>query len=197
MRVMEFPGVPCFFQKLVPGATSTGVDTAYLLPQGDYAMRFTSGGVGTPQAGDLLTGATSGAIARLKQRVLESGTWAGGDAAGVLICDYISGTFAAENLNCTGKLAQANVATIAAGCFWDVPAAKDKPPAGMLISAENQSAVFTLNGEPPTQSGGTGLGHELADVGSYLIKGADAVKKFRCMDYTNASATTVKCTLFY
>lgn len=197
MRVMEFPGIACFFQKLVPGSTSTGVDTAYLMPQGNYALRFTSGGVGTPNAGDLLTGATSGAKAVVRQRVLESGTWAGGNAVGVLICDYVSGTFQAENLNCSGILTQSDVCTIAAGCFWPVYPAKDKPPVAMLVSAEDNSAVFTLNGEPPTQSGGTKIGHELADTASILLKGPDAIGKFRCMDYTAATATTVKCTLFY
>lgn len=44
------------------------------------------------QAGDTLTGATSGATLLVSRIRLDSGTWAGGDAAGVLVVTPISGS---------------------------------------------------------------------------------------------------------
>ncbi len=84
----------------------------------DYAagslrsVAFTSGGTYEIKAGDLVKGATSGAIASVHQApTLASGAWANGDAAGTLILENQVGTFAAENLDVGTNL---NVATIAA-----------------------------------------------------------------------------------
>jgi hypothetical protein len=62
------------------------------------------------QEGDTITGATSGATAVLTRVALESGTFAGGTAAGTLVFASQTGTFQAENLNVGANL---NVATIA------------------------------------------------------------------------------------
>lgn len=68
----------------------------------DYRMPFTSGGTYTVVANDVLIGATSGAKVRVAEVVLISGTWAGGDAAGVFIIraedGLISGTMGSENV---------------------------------------------------------------------------------------------------
>jgi hypothetical protein len=73
-------------------------------------VSYTSGGTHQVVVGDILTGATSGATARVISLTLTSGTWAGGDAAGVLtLCDQ-TGTFTAEDLN---EGLNANVCSIA------------------------------------------------------------------------------------
>lgn len=74
-------------------------------------MAFTSGGTYVIAEGDTITGATSGATAVVTRVVLESGTFASGDAAGRLIFASQTGTFQAEDLNVGANL---NVATIAA-----------------------------------------------------------------------------------
>lgn len=74
------------------------------------SIAFTSGGTYEILAGDTITGATSTETAVVKSVHLESGTWAGGDAAGTLFLETPSGTFQAENLNVD---ANTNVATIA------------------------------------------------------------------------------------
>ena len=72
---------------------------------------FTSGGTDTPVVGDVMTGATGGATARLYGiSALSGGTWAGGDAAGTFYLWDQVGTFQSENLN--GR--QSNIATIGA-----------------------------------------------------------------------------------
>jgi len=73
-------------------------------------LAYTSGGTYQVVVGDIVTGATSGATARVISLTLTSGTWAGGDAAGTLtMCDQ-SGTFQSENLNVG---ANGNVCTVA------------------------------------------------------------------------------------
>lgn len=90
------------------------------LTDGDIVQRgwpgkvvvFTSGGVGQVKAGMVLTGATSGATMVVNQVILDSGSWAGGDAAGWFIVDSIVGTITTENVNASRGLAQDNVATV-------------------------------------------------------------------------------------
>jgi hypothetical protein len=65
-------------------------------------LSYTSGGSYQVVAGDILVGAASGATARVVSLTLTSGTWAGGDAAGVLSFVDQSGTFQSENLNKQG-----------------------------------------------------------------------------------------------
>ncbi len=60
---------------------------------------FTSGGTTEVKAGEWIKGITSGAKAKIREVILDSGTWAGGDAAGWLICnaEEITGTIQSEN----------------------------------------------------------------------------------------------------
>jgi hypothetical protein len=74
-------------------------------------IAFTSGGTTEVSEDDVLVGATSGASATVKRIIVTSGSWAGGDAAGIFILYSQSGTFEAENLNISGGAS--NVATIA------------------------------------------------------------------------------------
>lgn len=61
---------------------------------------FSGGGTTEIAPGDTITGATSGATAKVRQVLLYSGSWAGGDAAGFIIAneDDITGTFGSENI---------------------------------------------------------------------------------------------------
>lgn len=77
---------------------------------GDRTVSYTSGGTYEILPGDTITGATSGSTARVISLTLATGTWAGGDAAGVLTLDTRNGALQAENLNVGGNL---NVATVA------------------------------------------------------------------------------------
>ena len=65
-------------------------------------ISFTTG-TEAPSEGNTITQAVSGATALVKRVVLESGTWAGGNAAGRLVIGSITGTFDATNiLNVSG-----------------------------------------------------------------------------------------------
>lgn len=69
------------------------ITIGFLTPQ---TMAFTSGGVTEVTAGAKIKGATSGAIARVTDVMLASGTWAAGSAAGFFVIEVISGTFQSE-----------------------------------------------------------------------------------------------------
>ena len=60
---------------------------------------FTSGGTTELKAGEWIKTITNGAKAQIREVILDSGTWAGGDAAGWLICNAedITGTIGSEN----------------------------------------------------------------------------------------------------
>lgn len=88
-------------------------------------MPFTSGGVGQVFPGDKIRGDTSHAVATVREVLLASGTWAGGDAAGYLRVAEVTGTFASENISTTGvhfrngsvatpAAIQSNIATVTA-----------------------------------------------------------------------------------
>lgn len=74
-------------------------------------VAFTSGSE-RPAVGAAIDGATSTETAVVIGTWLTSGTWAGGDAAGYLFVEQVSGVFSAENINLTGGTA--NVLTISA-----------------------------------------------------------------------------------
>jgi len=67
-------------------------------------MAFTSGGTTEITKGMLIKGATSGAITRIQDVIIKTGSWAGGDAAGYFILDdgdpEKKGTFTTENIYC-------------------------------------------------------------------------------------------------
>lgn len=69
---------------------------------GRMVMVFSSGD-GTIQAGDTIKGATSLATGVVVDVILDTGSWAGGDAAGWLILDFdtVVGTFASEAIYIT------------------------------------------------------------------------------------------------
>lgn len=73
------------------------------------SIAFTTGSTEIEED-DVVEGATGGATATVKRVILESGTWAGGDAAGTLILYSQVGNFQSENLDVQGG--GSSVATI-------------------------------------------------------------------------------------
>lgn len=65
---------------------------------GNKIIPFSGGGTTEIVIGDKITGATSGATARVVKVLEYSGTWAGGDAAGFFVVRDVTGTFSSENV---------------------------------------------------------------------------------------------------
>jgi hypothetical protein len=94
-----------------------GNDATTNTPLGWWSVAYT-GGSGTPPAADtVVTGATSGATAKLTVVVApSSGSWAGGDAAGTMYFYGKSGIFQAEQVDFTGG--HFNIAGDFVYCAW-------------------------------------------------------------------------------
>ncbi len=90
----------------------TSFDVGY--PSGQL-LAFTSGGTNEIKAGHTLIGATSGARAYVLEILADTGTWAGGNAAGNIIIDADSlvGTFESENLYYDGSTSTNDAQTAA------------------------------------------------------------------------------------
>lgn len=125
-RAINFSGVDG--SAIAAGILFAAVDAS---ASGEHTLAYTSGGTYEIQPGDIITGATSGATARVVSVGQTSGTWAGGDAAGTFVLDTVSGTFQAENLNVG---ANSNVATI--GGASTAVAAADKDGVAVVRDAE-------------------------------------------------------------
>lgn len=119
----------------------------------DKMIAFTSGGVAAqPAAGAYITGITSGARAKIRDVLLVSGTFAGGDAAGWFIADAedVTGTFQSENVTFTGSASAADDATVVAqvehGIKIDTAAASVVTTSGLLayVGSATTSKGFTI-----------------------------------------------------
>ncbi len=62
-------------------------------------LAYTSGGTYVIAEGDIIVGVTSGATGTVKRVIIDTGTFAGGNAEGRLILYNVVGTFQAENLD--------------------------------------------------------------------------------------------------
>lgn len=71
-------------------------------PYGWWKRAFTGGTQPTPAVDELVTGATSGATAKICYITLSSGSWAAGSAAGTMYFYGKTGTFVSEQVNCAG-----------------------------------------------------------------------------------------------
>jgi len=99
----EYPEIP---EICLPSLeTRTSVYTA------SYTLAFTSGGTTEIEADDEIEGNTSEATSTVTSVTLDSGSWAGGDAAGTIYHTGQSGTFESETLTVDSD---SDVATIAA-----------------------------------------------------------------------------------
>lgn len=83
-------------------AKVVNISDGNLITEGPLAkvIAFTGGGTVEIKAGDVITGLTSTNVsATVRQVILDSGSWAGGDAAGWFIfnAEDMNGTFGSEN----------------------------------------------------------------------------------------------------
>jgi hypothetical protein len=91
-------------------AHATAIVYVDLADTAGYYLPYTSGGVHAIVVGDVITGASGGGTGVVSAITVTSGSWAGGDAAGMIRYHTKTGNFQSENLNVVGDN---NVATIA------------------------------------------------------------------------------------
>jgi hypothetical protein len=80
MLAQEYRGLPLTWQRIAPGNTVTTI-AAGVYQYKEYTIGYDSGDYAFVE-GDVITGATSGAMGVVRSVTVDSGTVAGGDAAG-------------------------------------------------------------------------------------------------------------------
>lgn len=137
------------------------ITTAFL----NWCVPFSGGGAKAIAAGDKITGATSGASAVVKQVLLYSGTFAGGDAAGFfeLVEGTLSGTFGSENIYVSNDdTAGIDDATVTANVVHNIAVA------AAAASATTTSAISRYEGVAASASKGFTIGSVIAEEAKLL-----------------------------
>jgi hypothetical protein len=190
---MEYLGVPLTSQKIVPGATPTGIDDE-VYTYVERTLAYTSGGTTEIQVGDTIVGATSSAVADVVAITLTGGTWGAGSASGVLTLKNQVGTFQSESIKVG---AGTNDATIAGNSTvrTDEYSYKGHNARAVLFQATGQSALVAFDGSNPNQTYKKGITVTASSFGN--ITEQVAIRKFRCIDETSGSATTVNIVCYF
>lgn len=192
MIIFEDLGVGLTEQKIVPGATATGFNTDCIVYK-RFVLNYDSGGTTEIVVGDWLKCETSGALAKVVSVTLSTGTWAGGNAAGYFIVDSKVGTFTNDKILYVNN---ADCGTVNEATYGDAtPVKGDYPYKGMeakaaLVTAYTQTALVSYSGGKPDQDALMGI--PMASGTSLLLKNSSSIKNFKCIDYANGSATTIR-----
>ena len=191
MIVYSSLGEPKTHQKIVPGATATGVGAEFYIYT-ERTLPFTSGKSGLV-VGAWIVGGTSAAKAEIVSIVITSGTLASNNAVGTLRIKCQHGTFQSETINVAGSAA----GTIAANSSLaqDSYYSKGLLAKSILVSVITQTALVGWDGMLPDQTSLTG--HSMVANSSIVIQDINAIRNFRCIDYANGSATVVNVTCYF
>ena len=192
-RITEDLGVPMTTQKITPGDVATGISTE-IWKYVERTVAYTSGGTTEIKAGDVVVGATSSAYAVVKSLTLTSGTWAGGNAAGVLtLCGQV-GTFQSENLKVGAGTNECTIGANSTAKSTDYRF-KNALAKSAIVTCEDNDQRFAFTGVTPDQT--SDIGHVLAAGNSYTIGNEEAIMRFKTIDKTSGSAGTVRVTCFF
>lgn len=130
-----------------------------------WVVPFSSGGTTEILAGATIKGATSGATGKVKQVLLYSGTWAGGDAAGFieLVEGTLTGTFGSESVYIdSDSTTGADDATVTANVVHNVAIA------AAAAGATTTSAMSRYEGVAGSNSKGFTIGSVIAEEAKLL-----------------------------
>ncbi|MBM3536895.1 MAG: hypothetical protein FJX55_03570 [Alphaproteobacteria bacterium] len=148
----------------VVNLTDADKDTEAFLGKLGWSIPFSSGGTITIAAGDTITGATSGATAKIGQVEISSGTFAGGNAAGFFLVDYsdITGTFTSENVYVSSDTTSGvDDATVTANVTITFSTDTE-------VAAETSNAMITAYVGSTTYSPGFTIGSTVAEEAKRL-----------------------------
>jgi len=195
MLIFEYYGRPLTHIKLVPGNTITSLSSyPELYRYTERTLAYTSGGTTEIVAGDWIIGKTGSAVAEVVSLTLASGTWAGGDAAGILRLRSQKGTFQSEKI---AVVAGTDEATITANSkvAQDEYLYKGLDAKAALVVVYANTALVGLNGGKPDQT--QLIGVPMVANSSLLLRNIDEIKNFKCVDYTASSASILQMTFFF
>ena len=125
----------------------------------------------TVKPGYWIKGITSGAKARIRDIIIDSGTVAGGDAAGWFICDAedITGTIASENAQVyASEPGTAVAATNHCGVVVDVTFGQETITSAGPVSASATGDIVAYTGTEATLRKGFTIGTKISEDGDLL-----------------------------
>jgi hypothetical protein len=193
MIVFEDVGIPLTHQKIVPGNTITSI-SAYCYQYWKHRLDFDDGDYEI-KVGDWIVGATSGGEAKVLE-VSHDSSAAWTNDFGYLIVDSWNGTAFQDN----EELKVAAGATMANANGIIKPVASNYPYKGLmaksaLVIVYAQTALVGITGGKPDQT--ALIGTPMVANSSILLRNIEAIKNFKCVDYTAASASTVQIDFFF
>lgn len=157
-------------------------------------VRYTTGGTAALTLGETLTGGTSAKTAVLVAQAVEVGT-AGSSDTGIIFLKSVSGAMTATGETLTGGTSSGTVAIAQA------PIALEKGryqhPKTLLITVETASVHVTITGTTPTATAGTNHGITLTSGMSWVVRGINNIRNFKCINETNANGALLKYVLYY
>ena len=154
-------------------------------------VRYTTGGVAALKLGDTLTGGTSTSTCNLVAKATENGT-AGSSDSGIIMVNKVSAAFTSTGETLTGT----STGTVAiAQDFMDI--LSYAPPKAALITVEIAAIKFALSGTVPTATAGTNYVHQMDAGQSYVIRGYNNIRKFKCINAVAGNGAIVKYSLFF
>jgi hypothetical protein len=185
-RTVEDYGVPMTGQKIVPGDTVASVSSG-AFQYTEKTLAFTSGGTTALAVGDVIVGATSGAVATIIAISAITGTWAGGDAAGTLTLKNQIGTFASEHLHVGAGTDNATIAADSTAVATDYRF-KNALAKVAVIQVLAQTALICIDGSKPDQ---TALKGWSVPAGGMFTVLEEAIQRIKIIDRASGSASTV------
>jgi hypothetical protein len=191
-RVVEDYGVPMTSQKIVPGDTVTAV-SAGAFQYTEKTLAFTSGGTTALVVGDVIVGATSGAVATITAISAITGTWAGGDAAGTFTLKNQIGTFASEHLHVGAGTDNATIGGDSTASTADYRF-KNSLAKVAVIQVLAQTALVCIDGSKPDQ---TVLKGWSIPAGGTLVVLEEAIQRIKVVDRVASAASTVFIQFYY
>lgn len=191
MIIKEFHGMPLTWIKITPGDTVTSIPAgAYYYKEleigydsGDYAFL----------EGNVIVGASSGAMGIVRSCTVTSGTVGGGNAAGKIRFHSWNGI----NFTNNEKIkvgADSDVGDIdgsaPAECA-DEYAYKEAVAMDILVCAQSNTQRIAFGYKKISTDQTSGLGLPLSNGSSILISDASAIKNFNVVDAVSGSAGSV------
>jgi hypothetical protein len=195
MKEESYMGIPLQSQKIVPGNTATAI-AASIIKYTEYEIGYDSGDYAFA-VGDVITGATSGAMGIVRSVTVATGTVGAGSAAGNIRIKAWNGT----NFTDDEKIkvgADSDVGDINGSVPAEVQTTYDYKGAvarHLLLSAKAQTAALAVDGSTPDQT--ALLGHNIPAGGSYVIHEAQEMYQAKVIDAVASSASTVIVTAYF
>jgi len=201
MIVFEDLGLALTHQKIVPGNTVTGL-SAYCYKYKVYRLNFDDAD-SEIAAGDWLVEAGTGARAVAKALYVTSTAWTNG--VGYALIDSWNGTAwtndaeikvaagaTMANVNQAAAIVEATDAEyILAGRFEY----KGLTAKSALVVCYANTALLGINGGKPDQT--ALIGTPMVANSSIMLKTADHMANFKCIDYTSGSASIIQVDFFF